>query len=184
MSRIFVAGSITIKQIPDAVKARISNMIANELAILVGDANGVDSALQRFLAENKYARVCVYCSGKRPRNNLGNRPVRSVESRHPPGTPAFFTGKDIVMALEADYGFMIWDMESTGTLSNVLELLAAGKKSALFLPASQEFITVGDLPGCKKLAAMMTPDALERADQKMALHSRIAALEAAQAKLF
>jgi hypothetical protein len=36
--------------------------------------------------------------------------------------------KDLHMAREADYGFMIWDGQSSGTLSNILELLEMGNK--------------------------------------------------------
>lgn len=153
MSRVVIAGSITITQIPDVVKTRISNMIASGLSILVGDANGVDAVVQRFLAEQNYANVCVYCSGKLPRNNLGKWPVRCIESGHAPGTRAFFTEKDLVMAHEANYGLMIWDMESTGTLGNVLELLGAAKKCVVYLQPRQEFVTVADIAACKGLVA-------------------------------
>jgi hypothetical protein len=184
MSRIFVGGSISIKQIPDVVKGRVANMVASGFAILVGDANGVDAAIQRFLAEQNYGNVCVYCSGKLPRNNLGSWPVRCVESGYAAGTRAFFTAKDLVMAREADYGLMIWDMESAGTLANVLELVGAGKKCVVYLQVRREFVNVGDIVACKGLVGLMTETARKRADQKIGLQKRFGALEAAQTGLF
>ncbi len=36
------------------------------------------------------------------------------------------------MARNSDYGLMIWDCKSTGTLSNVIELLRDRKKTVVF----------------------------------------------------
>ncbi len=51
------------------------------------------------------------------------------------------------MAKEADVGFMIWDFESSGTISNALELLEMGKKVIVY---------VGRPAGLKPFAAWMT----------------------------
>lgn len=58
---------------------------------------------------------------------MGHWPVQRVETSHSPGSRAFFTAKDIRMAELADIGLMVWDTKSTGTLSNVIELLARRK---------------------------------------------------------
>lgn len=58
--------------------------------------------------------------------------MRVVNTSHAAGTRAFFTAKDLKMAEEADYGLMVWDTKSTGTLSNVIELLKR-KNALLFL---------------------------------------------------
>ena len=47
------------------------------------------------------------------------------------------------MAEAADYGLMIWDAKSTGTLSNVIELLSRKKKSLVFVNKEKEFKVVG-----------------------------------------
>ena len=43
------------------------------------------------------------------------------------------------MALEATYGFMVWDEKSTGTLLNVLRLLRQGKKVVVYLTPVHRF---------------------------------------------
>jgi probable addiction module antidote protein len=44
----------------------------------------------------------------------------------------FYAAKDREMAREADFGLMIWDGKSLGTVLNVLRLVRAGKISVLF----------------------------------------------------
>lgn len=176
MSNIFIAGSIAIPQLADAVTARIDNMLTNQLAILVGDANGVDLAVQRFLAQRQYPAVRVYCSGERARNNVGHWPLRCVHAPHARGTRGFFAEKDRVMAREADYGLMIWDMQSTGTLNNVLTLTAQAKKCVVYLHPEQQFVTISDAASCQQLADRMTPAARARAGQKIKLEQQLAAL--------
>lgn len=158
------------------LKARIENMMPNRLPLLVCDTNGVDTQVQRFLADQHYAAVRVYCSGTRARNNVGNWPLRCVQSARAPGTRAYFTEKDVVMAQEADYGLMIWDMESTGTLSNVPALLGQGKKCVAYPHPQPQFTTIGDAAACQHLASLMTPAARNRAEQKINLQQRLAAL--------
>ena len=95
------------------------------------------------------------------------------------------------MAEAADYGLMMWDATSTGTLGNVIELPGRKKKSAVFVNKSKEFMTVGDvapmssigrpwwraylnLPGRRKM----------RAHEKWNLHKRIEALSHGQMPMF
>lgn len=49
--------------------------------------------------------------------------MHQVASGHAAGSRAFHTAKDVGMVKDAGYGLMIWDAESTGALSNVMELL-------------------------------------------------------------
>jgi hypothetical protein len=44
----------------------------------------------------------------------------------------FYAAKDREMAREADFGLMIWDGKSPGTILNVLRLVRAGKIAVLF----------------------------------------------------
>jgi adenine-specific DNA-methyltransferase len=43
------------------------------------------------------------------------------------------------MALEATYGFMVWDEKSPGTLLNVLRLLRQDKKVVVYLTSEHRF---------------------------------------------
>ena len=64
-------------------------------------------------------------------------PIHSVTSDLAPGSRAYFTAKDLAMAEAADYGLMMWDATSTGTLGNVIELPGRKKKSSVFVTSAR-----------------------------------------------
>ncbi|MCX6591295.1 MAG: hypothetical protein NTZ56_07200 [Acidobacteria bacterium] len=184
MTTVFVAGSINIKHLDRKVKERMDNIIASSFAVVVGDADGADKAIQSYLAERGVRNALVYCSGESPRNNLGHWPVRKVESLHRPGSRAFFTVKDVEMANDADYGLMIWDAKSTGTLSNVIEMLRRKKKSVVFVSSDKQFSTIGDVSQLEQLIGKMSEDARRKADEKIRLAEKIAELKSEQSLAF
>jgi hypothetical protein len=53
-STVFGAGSRQISRLPAEVKTRLDTMIEKGFQILVGDANGADKAVQRYLADKSY----------------------------------------------------------------------------------------------------------------------------------
>jgi hypothetical protein len=176
MNTVFVAGSITIRALADEVLERLDNIVRKELHVLVGDADGADTAIQRHLQKAGARAVTVYCSGDRPRNNIGQWHVHCVETSHAPGSRAFFTAKDLAMARAADVGLMVWDAKSTGTLSNVFELLARGRKSVVFVQREQTFVTVGNLVQLDALLSRMSAADRQKADGKMRLEAKLASL--------
>ena len=123
-------------------------------------------------------------SGPRPRNNVGKWPIHSITPDLAPGPRAYFTAKDVTMVKAADYGLMMWDATSTGTLSNVIELLGRNKKSAVFVNKSKEFMTVGDVAQLQALVARMSEHARHKADEKLNLRKRIEALSHEQLHMF
>jgi hypothetical protein len=123
MTKVFIAGSMSIKRLHPNFLERISNIVSSHFEIVVGDANGADTSIQKALLEKNASAVTVYCSGLKPRNNIGDWPVQNVMPDAEPGTRAFFTAKDREMAKVANYGLMLWDAKSTGTLSNIIELI-------------------------------------------------------------
>ncbi len=58
---VFVAGSISIKRLTKAVTDRLDSIIAKRYDVLVGDAGGVDKAVQRHLHDYHYDRAAIYC---------------------------------------------------------------------------------------------------------------------------
>lgn len=50
--------------------------------------------------------------------------------------------KDLAMAKDATWGFMIWDGESKGTLTNVVNLLKMQKNVLLYSAPKKDFFTV------------------------------------------
>ncbi|VVQ26862.1 hypothetical protein PS943_00084 [Pseudomonas fluorescens] len=87
------------------------------------------------------------------------------------------------MAEAADYGLMIWDAKSTGTLSNVIELLSRKKKSLVFVNKEKAFKVVGSVSQLEELVAFMSDCAKRKADEKIKLFDRISLLKHDQAEL-
>jgi hypothetical protein len=77
MKKVFLSGSRRISSLPAEVRPRLDEMIRRELAILVGDANGADKAIQTYFAKHHYPNVLVFCTAGDCRNNVGDWPVRS-----------------------------------------------------------------------------------------------------------
>lgn len=184
MSKIFISGSISIKTINPKVVVRIENIIASNLEILIGDAKGSDSAIQNILKEKQFKNVTVYCSGNHPRNNLGSWMIKSVETEHKSNTRSFYTAKDLIMAKDCDYGLMIWDSKSTGTLSNVYELLKEGKKSIIFVEKIKAFYKIKCASDFEKLVSTMSESARIKVQKKMTLDSKIKKIKNTQLSLF
>lgn len=184
MTTVFIAGSINIKNLDRKVKDRIDNIITSDYRVVVGDAKGADSSIQSYLEEQNSKNTVVYCSGTQPRNNIGGWPVNSVISKFKEGTRAYFTAKDIQMAEVADYGLMIWDSKSTGTLSNVVELLKQNKKSVVFVNKTKEFKVISDVSHLNELVTVMSENARLKADNKIGLFSKIKALNNEQMTMF
>jgi hypothetical protein len=180
MSTVFIAGSLSIKNLHACFLERLDRIVGVEFDLVVGDADGADASIQQALLDRSAAFVTVYCSGRTPRNNLGNWPVRQVETDAQPGTRAFFTAKDVEMAKVADYGLMMWDAKSTGTLSNVIELLKRGRTSRVFVNKEKQFLTVSDVGTLRSLVGLMSEGAHSKAEQKIGLSRRIDAFEREQ----
>src|SRR5262249_30819436 len=137
---------------------------------------GADTSIQRALMDMGASHVVVYCSGRVPRNNVANWPVHSVITGAEKGSRAYFTAKDLEMAEVADYGLMMWDSKSTGTLSNVIELLRRGKKTFVFVNKNKNFFTVSNIEGLKNLVGVMSEGARAQAESKIGLASKIASI--------
>ncbi|HKX08709.1 MAG TPA: addiction module antidote protein [Stellaceae bacterium] len=142
MNTIFIGGSRHVSRLPSEVKKRLDNVVATGHRVIVGDANGADKAVQRHFHEMHYDKVTVFCSGATPRNNLGTWLTRHVEApKHAKGFQ-FYAAKDREMAREADFGLMIWDGKSPGTVLNVLRLAIAGKIAVLFNVPDKDAINI------------------------------------------
>ena len=184
MSKVFISGSMRIKNLTDDINLRLKYIIDSNLDVIVGDADGVDSAIQRFFLNQGYENINVYCTGDLPRNNLGSWPVKRIHSNAPPGTRAFFTAKDLAMSEDCNYGLMVWDTKSIGTLSNVLELLHSDKKSRVYVNKAKQFVTVSNVDDMRKLISFMNPHDLEKANDKIKLSEKIESIKYRNEELF
>ncbi len=182
MKKVFISGSMRIKNLDPKVKERIDNIVNSNFPILLGDAEGVDSSIQRLLHEKGYEKVTIFCSGNEVRNNIGGWTVEKNNSEHRKNTRLFFTEKDVAMAKKCDYGFMVWDSVSSGTLKNVYEVLSRGKKSLVFVNKLKTFKKIGNIVDFEYLVSLMSKNAFEKADKKIQLNKKIRELK--QLKMF
>jgi hypothetical protein len=148
-------------------------IIKSDFSILLGDADGVDASIQELLNSKGYTKVTIFCSGDNARNNIGRWEVEKIHTDYQKNTRLFFTAKDIQMAKKCDYGFMVWDSKSTGTLSNVYELLSQGKKSLVFINKLRTFKQIGKIADFEDLISVMSASAFEKADKKIQFKKRI-----------
>lgn len=139
MNKVFIGGSRRVSRLNIDVRSRIDRIMEQRFPILVGDANGADKAVQRYLHDQGYRLVEVFCAGTHCRNNVGEWPVRKVDVNDVKKSFAFYATKDREMANEATYGLMLWDGKSKGTLLNVLRLLRQEKKVVIYSSPSDEF---------------------------------------------
>src|SRR6266849_8949176 len=139
---VFVAGSRKISRLPAEVKTRLDTMIEKGFQILVGDANGADKAVQRYFADKAYPNVLVHCMKDHCRNNIGKWPTRQIAA--PAGVRGFdyYSLKDLAMAAAAEYGLMLWDGKSKGTINNILVLSKRSKPVVVHVAPSKTFQTV------------------------------------------
>jgi probable addiction module antidote protein len=138
MNTIFIGGSRHISRLSSQVKERLKSVIDNHFSIIVGDANGADKAVQKFLLDASYDYVTVFCSGDSCRNNIGQWKTHHVNAPKNARGFDFYAAKDREMAREADFGLMIWDGKSAGTILNILRLVREGKKAVLLSVPDKE----------------------------------------------
>ena len=142
MTKVFIPGSRHLSRLNADVKHRIDAIIEKGFTVLVGDANGADKAVQRYLADKHYQHVIVHCMEGNCRNNVGNWSARQVPS--PPGARgfAYYSIKDKAMVDDADYALMLWDGESKGTLNSVINMVRQNKPAVVYLAPKKAFQNV------------------------------------------
>ncbi len=151
--KIFIAGAKSIKDINDDVKVKLSSISDKRYDVLVGDCSGVDTAVQRFFFSHNYSKITVFASNGKARNNLGNWPINSVVVKDGVKGFDFYRQKDIAMAKEADFGFMIWDGKSKGTLNNIIELVKQDKQVLIYLVGINRMVLIKDFESLCHLIA-------------------------------
>jgi putative RNA 2'-phosphotransferase len=70
------------------------------------------------------------------RNNIGNWHIVATQSEIKSGYD-FYKQKDIAMANDCDYGFMIWDGKSRGTKNNIIRLVGNSKVCDVYLQSNE-----------------------------------------------
>ncbi len=130
---VVLGGSRHLSIIPEDVIDSLQSWIRQEANIILGDAKGTDAKFQEYLSVENYRNVEIFYSGDHARHNLGNWQTRNIDSGLKSKSHAMYTAKDREMTKIADTGLMMWDRQSPGTLSNVIDLLNQGKSCQMFV---------------------------------------------------
>lgn len=162
MTTVFLSGSRKINRLNDVIRSRIQNIVDQDFTVVVGDANGADKAMQIFLAEKDYSNVEVYCAGNTCRNNIGSWITEKISVDPKLRGRAFYTQKDKAMAATADFGFVLWDGKSVGSVNNIFELLKNGKKALVYFSPHKEFFNVKTALDVERLLQRCDPSVSEQ----------------------
>lgn len=142
MTRVFIGGSRQVTRLDPEVRRRLDRIVAQKLPVVIGDANGADKAVQRYLYDHEFEKVEVFSADSSPRNNLGGWPVRVSPAAHARKDFDYYATKDRAMAAEATVGLMLWDGQSRGTLMNVLRLAVQKKPVVVYVQPRKAFVDV------------------------------------------
>lgn len=140
--KVFIAGPRSVSRLNQEVQMRLQNIINKGFTILVGDANGIDKQIQIYCHAAGYNQVSVFASNGKARNNVGNWAVNKVEVPSNVKGVEFYTAKDLKMIEETDYGFMIWNGKSKGTLNNIINLTKLNKKILVYFIPHKKFYSI------------------------------------------
>lgn len=140
--KVFISGSISIKNLTNKIINSIDNIINQNLEVLIGDADGIDSLIQSYLSSKNYFNVTVYSITSTPRYFANKKfnfkyipvsfDIKKERERQ--------QEKDKMMTLDSDFSFIIWDSKSKGSYGNVLRALENNKKIKLYLFSNDEFL--------------------------------------------
>lgn len=149
--QVFIAGPRTISRLEPELLKHLDTLIDNGYTILIGDSIGIDKVVQEYLAARQYKKVKIYASNGIARVNIGGWDVMKIKVPADKKGFAFYAAKDLTMADEADYGIMVWNGSSKGTLNNFLNMARLGKKVLVYYTPDRKFHLMQSLEDIKKL---------------------------------
>jgi len=173
MKKVFIGGSRKLCRLNRAIKERADNILGQDFQILIGDANGADKAVQQYLAEKGYKNVIVFCMGDTCRNNIGKWETKAITSHRNKKDFSYFAVKDKEMSEQADYGFMLWDGKSKGTLNNIVNTLQRNKYVLVYFSPSKEFFTLRSPSDLEHLLEKCDRTAVQRFNHMLHINERL-----------
>lgn len=173
MTTVFISGSRKISRLNQEIRDRLRNVVSQNFEIVVGDANGADKAVQKYLMEANCRNVTVFCAGNSCRNNVGNWKVSKIQVEPNLKGREFYAKKDKIMAEIADYGLVLWDGKSPGSYSNIMELLKRNKKVLVYFSPERSFITISRLDDAEALLSKCDIVSQDEIKRKIKLPSLI-----------
>jgi hypothetical protein len=164
--KIVLGGSRHLERIPQFIVDLLHEWNAEGVEFLVGDATGSDSAFQKLLKDLESQSVTVFTSARYVRNNLGDWPSKEIESGLQSKSNAVHAFKDRYMTGLADSGLMLWDGKSAGTLSNVIDLVHAGKSCKIWVATDSDLYTFDNQSSLEKWLHQY-PEVAEEAHKRL-----------------
>ena len=166
MTKVFIGGSRAVSRLNSTIREKLDDLISRQCAILIGDANGADKAVQEHFARQQYQHVIVYCMS-RYRNNAGNWPTKHVEAPGNRKDFAWYAAKDLAMAQDAKCGVMLWDGKSKGTLNNIQQLLSQRKKVLVYLGPEKAFHKLSTILDLQEFLLRCDSDSVQAAQRQI-----------------
>lgn len=167
-TKVFIAGSRSLSRLSKDVKKRIDSIVDKGLAVVVGDANGIDKTVQQYLDERRYKNVTVFCMRGGCRNNVGGWPVQKITAADPSRRDfAYYAMKDRAMVEQADYGLMLWDGRSRGTLRSIVDLVRRGKPVIAYVAPASSFYTLRESDDIADMLSHVDPAVLQGIDAEL-----------------
>ncbi len=173
MTNVFFGGSRNLRRLNNEIKNRTDKIITQGFHMLIGDANGADKSMQNYLYEHKYGRVTIYCMGNDCRNNIGSWMIKRVSSDRKTKDFAYFSLKDLRMSEDADYGFMVWDGKSKGTLNNIINLCERNKTTLVYFVPEEKFYTISKFGDVAELLQKCDPERVYQFESLLQINARI-----------
>jgi hypothetical protein len=140
MKKVFIGGSRRLTRLDAEVNQHIDKFIKQNVSIIIGDANGIDKAVQKYFKSKTYDKIEVFCMQGNCRNNIGGWVLREISGHSNKRDYSYHAIKDQQMAEEATLGFMIWDGKSRGTLANVFRLIQKQKPVDLYNASQKKLL--------------------------------------------
>ncbi len=141
MTNIFICGSRKVSHLNKVVLDKLDEVMCNNEVVLIGDANGIDKSIQKYLFSKTYPNVIVFCVDQ-CRNNIGEWEINQIKSVKKRKDINYYARKDMAMINLSNYGLIIWNEESKGTYNNLLALLRQDKKIFLYSTKKKEFLII------------------------------------------
>ena len=147
MKKVFISGSIGINKLPHIVEKSLNTIKEKNIAVLIGDAKGVDSLVQDYFSQNGYLNLNVCSIYEIPRNyknisfkksiikiDIDIKRERIKQEK-----------KDEYMSLNADYFFVIWNGKSQGSFNNIKRALEYGKLLKIYYTKDNRFLQESEI---------------------------------------
>lgn len=141
--KVFISGKVSYDEpLSEDLKAEVDKIMRANSTVLIGDAPGADTWIQKYLAENGYSRVIVYTTDKEVRNNVGNWTVRMIDGNGNTEERLIRREKDIAMTDQATRGLAVIpedDRPDSATSLNVERLRNSGLRVKRFDPKLKQW---------------------------------------------